>query len=111
MSQQSNRGKLIEAYLEKHIADLNREEKPLGVKTLARMFLRDHAELFDYTMAEIESVRNAMRHYLGRNGKSTTKKRFDIRDRDTGETQPSMPESEIKEKQPYWIKPGTLGIL
>ena len=39
------------------------------------------------------------------------RKRFDIRDRDTGETQPSMPESEIQEKQPYWIKPGTLGIL
>ena len=111
MSQQSNRGKLIEAYLEKHLTDLNREENLLGLKTLARMFLRDYVELFDYNEAEIESVRNAMRHYLGRNGKSTTKKRFDIRDRDTGETQPSMPESEIKEKQPYWIKPGTLGVL
>ncbi len=91
MSQQSNRGKLIEAYLEKHLTDLNRGENPLGVKTLARMFLRDHAELFDYKETEIDNVRSTMRDYLGR-GHKKVRKRFDTRHRDTGETQPSLPE-------------------
>ena len=111
MSQQSNRGKLIEAYLEKHLADLNREEKPLGVKTLARMFLRDHAELFDYNETEIDNVRSTMRDYLGRHGKKKVRQRFDIRDRDTGETQPSMPESHAHSQEPFILPAGKWGVI
>ena len=109
---QTNKGKLIEAFLKSHLDDLNRAEKPIGIKTLARMFLREYAELFDYNEAEIESVRDCMRYYLGRIGENhRSKQRYSIRDRDTGETQPSMPESEIEERHPYWLNPGTLGIL
>jgi len=42
MKKQSNEGKLVEAYIAEHLEQLNREVKPLGIKTLARNFIKDH---------------------------------------------------------------------
>ena len=111
MKKQSNQGRLIEAYIAEHLEQLNREVKPLGIKTLARNFIKDHAQLIDYNEKEIERIRVLMRGYLGKHKGTTMKQRFTIRDRNTGETQPSMPTSEIKEKKPFILPTGKLGVL
>lgn len=111
MSKQTNFGKMVEAFMRDHLDELNREKKPIGLRTLARMFCQQHPQIIDCNDDTINKVRGMMRKYAGRNGKSDVRQRFEIRDRNTGETQPSMPESEVEEKHPHWLTPGVLGVL
>lgn len=99
-SQQKPEGERIEAYIAEHLEELNREVKPLGIKTLAKKYLKENAQLYDLSNfdKEVERVRSVMRFYLGRLGdESRSMKRFDIRDRNTGETQPTAEQAPYKQ--------------
>lgn len=88
MGEQSHKGKLIESYIREHLEELNREDKPLGVKTLSRNFLKNVLGVNKPTEKEVDAIRSIVRGYLGRSGSATVKQRFHIRNRNTSETQP-----------------------
>jgi hypothetical protein len=99
------------SYIEKYLDQLNDPEEPLGKRTLARIIVRENPQL--YGEEDIEKVRDIIRRYTGNRGNPSVKQRFDVQSADKGKAQKraSMPESHAKEKAPFVLPPGVLGVL